>query len=96
MRSVIEDNTVALAALRRLEEEVAELRDAVENRGVANVVDEITDVVHCTRSVLAACGLSEQVVRDYGKIKSALRDFGIRNKGVELRLAAEFAHDSTL
>lgn len=35
------------------------------------------------------------MIREYGAMKAALRERGIRNKNVELRLAAEFVNDLT-
>lgn len=95
MNTHVEDNSVAIAALRRLEDEVVELRVAVEGGSKANIVDELVDVTYCAKRVMSACGLTSSMVREYGKVKSALRDCGIRNKTVELRLAAEFVSEFT-
>lgn len=95
MNTRVEDNSVAIAALRRLEEEVAELRVAIEGGSKADIVDELVDVTYFANRVMSACGLTSSMVREYGKVKSALRDCGIRNKIVELRLAAEFVSDPT-
>lgn len=95
MNTRVEDTSVAIAALRRLEDEVAELRVAVEGGSKADIVDEPVDVTHYANRVMSACGLTSSMVKEYGKVKSALSDCGIRNKTVELRLAAEFVSDLT-
>lgn len=95
MNTCVEDNSAAIAALRRLEDEVAELRVAVEGGSKAGIVDELVDVTYYVNRVMFACGLTSSMVKEYGKVKSALRDCGVRNKIVELRLAAEFVSDLT-
>lgn len=90
MKRELDDKTVAQAALKRLEEEIIELIDAVILGDRAIIVDELADVGFYVERVRSACGLSSELVGKYGKVKSTLRDAGFRNKSVELRLAAEF------
>lgn len=90
----IGDSSVASTALKRLQEEIAELVDAVESGNRALVVDELADVVFYTNRVPTACGLTSELVARCGTVKGILRDAGLRNKTVELRLAAEFVNEA--
>lgn len=90
----IGDSSVASVALKRLQEEIAELVDAVKSGNRVLVVDELADVVFYTNRVATACGLTGELIVRYSTVKSALRDAGLRNKTVELRLAAEFVNEA--
>lgn len=90
----IGDSSVASAALKRLQEEIVELVDAVVSGNRALIVDELADVGFYVERVRSACGLTKDVVLRHGKVKSTLRDAGFRNKTVELRLAEEFVNEA--
>lgn len=90
----IGDSSAASAALERLQDEIVELTEAVLSGNRALIVDELADVGFYVERVCSACGLTEELVGRYGKVKSALREAGFRNKTVELRLAAEFVNEA--
>lgn len=58
MRRELDDSTVAQAALRRLEEEIVELVDAVLRGDRAIIVDELVDVGFYVEKVRSVSRLS--------------------------------------
>lgn len=93
MQRMIDDVSVAHVALARLYQEFIELAAAVASGDRVVVVDELVDVMYYVNKVREACAIPECCVTGYGLVKSTLRDSGLRNKSVELRLAAEFIAD---
>lgn len=89
VRCVDGDVPTALAALARLEEEVAELRCAVENGVQAEIVDELVDVMYFASIIRDCSGLTQSVLTEHSEFKSCMREVGIRNKRTELRFASE-------
>lgn len=89
MRRVDGDVPTALAALVRLEEEVAELRCAVESGVRAEIVDELVDIMYFASIIRDCFGLTQSVLAEHGEFKSCMREVGIRNKRTELRFASE-------
>lgn len=96
MKRILVDTTVAQAALLRLHEEVVELSAAVASGDRVMVVDELVDVAYYLQKVREAYGIPAECVTSFGLVKSTLRDSGLRNKPVELRLAAEFIAEHQL
>lgn len=93
MQRMIDDVSAAHAALARLHQEFIELAAAVASGDRVMVVDELVDVMYYVNKVREAYAIPEGCVTGYGLVKSTLRSSGLRNKSVELRLAAEFIAD---
>lgn len=90
MTRLIDDVSAAHAALVRLHQELAELGEAIATRDRVMVIDELVDVAYYIDKIREACFIPTDCVVSYGLVKSTLRGSGLRNKSVELRLAAEF------
>lgn len=93
MKRGIDDLTEAHAALKRLYQEVLELSEAVASGDRVMIIDELVDVAFYTEKLREVCAISAECTAGYGRVKSTLRSSGLRNKLVELRLAAEFIAD---
>lgn len=95
MKCAQQDFLTTLAILTRLEEEVAELRCAVESGALAEVVDELVDVAYFVSRVRDGLGIAQSVLSEHGAFKSSMREAGIRDKRTELRFASELVSGIT-